>query len=96
MSGIVRGYISGDVKAQTYGFTVATVNNIPFTLPVAVVPLYDATLAAMAEHIARVDFGATGVFDDNFDTAPPDQRAAFLAVALTGLRAALGLDAAGA
>ena len=54
MSGIVRGYVSGAVTEQMYGFAVVTVNNVPFTLPVAVVPLDDATLFAMARTIQEM------------------------------------------
>lgn len=62
MSGIVRGFISGDVAEQMYGFTVVTVNNIPFTRPVAVVPLYDATLAACVERACQYLY-ASGASD---------------------------------
>lgn len=94
MSGIVRGYSTAHEMLDIALGSGALIHANPYhikgePLPVAVVPLDDATLAGMAEKIARVDFAHSDY--GTWEATSQSHRTAFIDVALKGLRAALGI-----
>ena len=105
MSGIVRGFASESEMIHVREtqlncpedvalLGVRSIANDTRKIPVAVVPLDDATLAGMAEKIARVDFAHSDY--GTWEATSQSHRTAFIDVALKGLRAALGLGGEGA
>lgn len=97
MSGIVRGFMRPsalfDLRTGTFG--EITAYSEEHAEEVRVVPLDDATLAGMAETMARIEFDAASqqrIATWSWETLPETYKRTFLEHEVRKIRAALGLE----